>query len=184
MENVLSGSFIVQSVEILDGSMLNMTSVVYDPRLKQFLVSVKNIGTVNAYATPELQDLFINGEYLFVTSDQPVLVKVGSTVEIPINREMTEDDISNNQIVKVKVYYGERPQALIKTLYGEFAFKLRSYDWMIYVLIAIILILIALFFFGRKKCPECGTKNSPLARRCRKCHALLRRRKIQKKHEP
>lgn len=177
MENVLTGNFIVQTVEILDGAVLNMTGVAYDPAKGGFVVSFENTGTVDAYVTPELQDLFINGEYLFVASDTPELVKAGKRAKAFIPFQMTEDDISNNQIVKVKSYYGERPQALIKTLYGEFAFVQTYAVYITYGIIILVLLLILLPFLARRKCHECGTRNSIFARRCRKCHALLRKRR-------
>jgi hypothetical protein len=183
MENVLTGTFLVQSVQILDGAVLNITDVQYDKGASEFLVTVENTGAVDAYATAELQDLFINGEYLFVASEGADLIKAGKTGTLRIAQVMTADDISNNQLVKVKVYYGERPRALIKTLYGEFPFKLKAIDYLLYGGILLVVVLIVLMFIWRKKCPECGTKNPPLNRRCKKCHALLRKRKHVEKKE-
>ena len=47
----------------------------------------------------------------------------------------------------------------------------------------VIYLLLLLFIFGRKKCPECGKRNPPLAKKCRKCGHILRGRRHEGRGE-
>ena len=114
-------------------------------------------------------DLFINGEYITVASPNTELFKQGQSVTFPIEVNLSDSDIQNNPIVKVRAYYGERENSLVKSVYGEYPLKLVSTDYVIYALIVVIIILVLLIVFGRKKCPNCATKNSRTRKHCRKC---------------
>jgi archaellum component FlaF (FlaF/FlaG flagellin family) len=178
LENVLQGTIQVGVVEILDDSIINITSVVYDTNNKEFLVTLENIGTVDAYVNVELQDLFINGEYIIISSPETVLLKPGQKITLKVPTILSDSDIENNPVIKVKAYYGERENSLIKTSYGEFEFKERSVDYVFYILIVLVIILLLLILFGRKKCSNCGTKNSRTRKKCKKCgHNLYHKHK-------
>ncbi|HEY9705270.1 MAG TPA: hypothetical protein V6C58_22720, partial [Allocoleopsis sp.] len=167
LENVLEAQLTVESIEILDGAIINITDVSYDRKNGQFIVTVENIGTVDSYVSIEALDLFINGEYITVSSPEAILLKVGETAKIPLEIELSDADIENNPIVKIKGYYGERENSLIKTIYGEYAFKFKSVDYVTYALIILIIILLLLILFARKKCPHCGHKNSRMRKTCK-----------------
>jgi archaellum component FlaF (FlaF/FlaG flagellin family) len=176
LENVLEAQLNVESIEILDAALINITDVSYDRRNAQFIVTVENIGTVDSYVSIEALDLFINGEYITVSSPEAILLKVGEKAKIPLEIELTDADIENNPIVKIKGYYGERENSLIKTVYGEYAFKFKSVDYVTYALILLIIILLLLILFGRKKCPHCGYKNSRIRKTCKNCGNHLYRK--------
>jgi hypothetical protein len=169
LENVLQGTMNVETVEILDDATINITDVVYDKGNGKFLITIKNIGKVDSYVTPEIQDLFVNGEYLIVASDGTALIKPGQSHTFPIAVVLSDSDILNNPTVKIWAYYGERENSLIKTLKGEYGLKLVQFDFVLYGLIALIAVLILLIIFGRKKCPNCQTVNSRTRKHCRKC---------------
>lgn len=169
LENVLEGTMQVSIVEILDDSLINITSVVYDTNSKEFLVTLENIGGVDVYVNVELLDLFINGEYIIVSSPENLVLKPGQKITLRVAVELSDSDIENNPVIKVKAYYGERENSLIKTRYGEFEFKEKSTDYIFYILIVLIIILLLLILFGRKKCPNCETKNSRTRKKCKKC---------------
>ncbi|HYD03642.1 MAG TPA: hypothetical protein VEC16_05065 [Alphaproteobacteria bacterium] len=169
LENVLEARMEVESIEILDEALINITDVSYDKGDSKFIITVENIGTVDTYVSIEALDLFINGEYITVSSPEAILLKVGKTAKIPLEVELSDADIENNPVVKIKGYYGERENSLIKTVYGEYAFKFQTADYATYALILLIIILILLILFGRKKCKHCGYKNSRLRKTCKKC---------------
>jgi len=182
LENVLEATMKVESVQILDSAMINITNVEYDIKNHKFVVTVANIGTVDSYVSLEATDLYINGEYITVSSPQAVLIKPGKKADIPLDQILSSSDISNNPIVKIKGYYGERENSLIKTIYGEYAFKLKSLDYVTYGLILLIIVLILLIIFGKKKCPHCGHKNSRMRKKCRKCGQLLYKKNEHVEH--
>jgi len=182
LENVLQANMEVQSVQILDNALINITNVVYDNKNQKFIVTVQNIGTVDSYVSLEAMDLYINGEYITVSSPQAVLIKSGKKADIPLEQVMSSADISNNPIIKIKGYYGERENSLIKTVYGEYAFKFKSLDYVTYGLILLIIILILLIIFGKKKCPHCGHKNSRIRKKCKKCGQSLYQKKAHIEH--
>lgn len=177
LENVLQGTVQVGIVEILDDSAINITSVVYDRNNNEFLVTIENIGDVDVYVNLELLDLFVNGEYIIVSSPDTVLLKPDQKVTLKVPVKLSDSDIENNPVIKVKSYYGERENSLIKTIYGEFEFKEKSIDYAFYVLLVLVIILLLLILFGKKKCPNCGTKNSRTRKRCKKCGHNLYERK-------
>lgn len=169
LDNVLEASMQVESVQILDGSVMNITNVEYDKNKKAFILTVENIGTVDSYVSAEITDILINGEYLTISSPGTILVKAGKKAKIEIAASLSDLDISNNPTVKVKIYYGERENSLINTRSAEFPFNLVSLDYATYGLVLLIIILILLIIFGKKKCPHCKHKNSRLNKICKKC---------------
>jgi hypothetical protein len=95
--------------------------------------------------------------------------KESKWVDIPV--DLSEEDYDFNQIVNVNVYYGERPNALVKFIKANFEFRLRGFDYLYYgttllIVVLIILILIALL---RKKCPRCKHRNWRWAKHCKNC---------------
>jgi archaellum component FlaF (FlaF/FlaG flagellin family) len=174
LENVLEAEMRVERVEILDEAMINITDVVYDKKNGLFIITVKNMGAVDSYVSIEALDLYINGEYITVSSPEAVLIKPGKEVKIHLEVKLSDADIENNPIIKIKGYYGERENSLIKTVYGEYAFKYTSPDYITYILIFLIIILLLLIIFGRKKCPYCRYKNPRFRKYCKKCGKPLR----------
>jgi len=108
-------------------------------------------------------------------------LKPGEKITLKVPVILSDSDIENNPVIKVKAYYGERENSLVKTSYGEFEFKEKSVDYIFYILIVLVIILLLLILFGRKKCPNCKTKNSRTRRKCKKCgHSLYQ--KHRKEH--
>ncbi len=173
LENVLEAQLKIESVEILDNSKINITNIVYDKNNNKFIITVENIGTVDSYVSIEAIDLFINGEYVTVSSPKAVLIKVGKKANIPLEVLLSDADVENNPIIKIKGYYGERENSLIKSTYGEYEFKFKSIDYVTYGLILLIIILLLLIIFGRKKCPNCKHKNPRFRKTCKKCGQKL-----------
>lgn len=157
-------------VEVFDSAEINITEMVYDARRKVFMIKLTNIGKVKAYARVELVDLVINNERITFGSKLVELEpKESKWVDIPV--DLSEEDYDFNQIVNVNVYYGERPNALVKFIKANFEFRLRGFDYLYYgttllIVVLIILILIALL---RKKCLRCKHRNWRWAKHCKNC---------------
>jgi len=177
LENVLEAQLNVENINIMDGSVMNITDLEYDKNKKSFVVTLENTGTVDSYVSTELLDVFINGELITVSAPEVALVKAGKTTKINIPVTLTDSDIQNNPVIQVKIYYGERENSLINVKSRGFPFKFKSVDYVTYGLVLLIIILILLIIFGKKKCPHCGYKNSRLRKKCKKCGQSIHKRK-------
>jgi hypothetical protein len=169
LENVLEAQMNVESIEIMDGSIMQIVEVVYDKSKGYFIITVENTGTVDSYISAEMLELYINDEYITISSENIILVKTGKRAKIIIPVELSDKDIENNPTVKIKIYYGERENSLINTQSKEFELKFSGPDYVTYVLILLIIILLLLILFGRKKCPHCKYKNPRFRKYCKKC---------------
>ena len=67
------------------------------------------------------------------------------------NNKLSEEDIEDNEMVKVRAYYGERENSLIKIIEGEFELVLKGADYLSYSLLIIIVLLIILIIWKRYK---------------------------------
>ncbi|MGV8141724.1 MAG: hypothetical protein ACP5NW_04770 [Candidatus Woesearchaeota archaeon] len=169
LENVLEAELEVESIEIMDGSVMQIVDLVYDKNKGHFIITVENTGTVDSYISAEMLDLFINDEYITISSEEIILVKTGKKTNIIIPAELSDNDLDNNPTVRVKIYYGERENSLINTQSKEFQLKLKGPDYVTYILILLIIILLLLILFGKKKCPHCKYKNPRFRKYCKKC---------------
>ncbi len=172
LEQTLQKSLSAEKVSISDGAEIEIVDVLFQKTGSKFLVKVKNIGTVDAYAAAELQDVYVNGEYLVFSTNSATRIKPESTATLVIVSTMTEADATQNPKINVKVLYGERESVLIKTKQAILELKYVTPQIMIYVLVTIIILLLVLFFL-RKKCRHCGHKNPIVRKTCKKCHEKL-----------
>ncbi len=173
LEQTLDKTLVVEKVTVMDEASIELLDAVYSKRDKGFYITVKNIGTVEAYAAAEIYDLYVNTLYGVYGSERTILLKKGETGKIFVPVELVEEDIANNEKINVRVLYGQRENALIKSVSGVFEFKYSSPDLAVYVLIALVVLLLLLLFL-RKKCKNCGYKNPILRKTCKKCKEPLR----------
>ncbi len=151
----------VGSVEVIDNCKVQINEVTLNMRSKQFLVEVENIGTADCFTSIELIDLIVAGEKGTYASDAPVQVGVGNkkTVKVKVSGFEAED-ASDNEQIRIRAYYGERENTLIKVLEGRFELLIKSGDYLFYGLIIIIIALLFILFWKRRKKKEEG--NRPL----------------------
>jgi archaellum component FlaF (FlaF/FlaG flagellin family) len=180
LENVIRGTLAIDTIDVRDSTDIAIVDLVYDTTKSSFYVTIENTGESDAYVQVELIDLWINGGYVTVASDEVYLLKSGEKKKIPVEIEMAEEDLTNsrNSQVSVRAVYGERKHALIKVKTAEFELKVRSFDIMQYAMIggAVLLIILLFLFFRRKKgkkCERCRTMNDKDARVCKKCGHVL-----------
>ncbi len=172
LEQEMQASLRLEEVSIIDGAEIEIIDVSFIQRTSTFLVKVRNVGNVDAYATAEIHDLIIDGDTYIFGTDEVVRVRPGRTATLGVETTMEEEDIPNNEQVRVKVLYGERENALIKIKEGIFPFKFAAPNIMLYVLIILIILLLILFFLN-KKCRHCNAKNPIIRKTCRKCRQRM-----------
>ena len=100
----------------------------------------------------ELIDLSIAGEKTSYGLDKVVSLASGKKKNLRIKiSDFEKEDVEDNERVKVRAYYGERETSLVKVLEGNFDLVLRRADYVFYGLIFVIIILLGLISWKRKK---------------------------------
>ena len=151
MEKVIDTTFEIETVEILDECDIKINSLVYDKRGKRFYVEIENVADVICYADVELVDVLLDGELKNLGSVDIVEIKPGKKAKSRIKAALEEEDIEDNEIIKGKVHYGERKNALIKIKEFQFELVLKGIDYWTFTLILIIIILLILIYLKRRK---------------------------------
>ncbi len=177
MENSIIKTVDISRIAVLDDSEIELEGLVYDKSTQRFYVTIKNIGLVDAYTKPELVGVIVNDEPITRSADSPVFIKKGDSAEIPIKLKLSEADILDNEQVTVKAYYGVRENSLTKTIIADFVLELREGNYLVFVLIAVLLVIIIIFLVARKECPVCRQKNMIHNSRCRRCRAPFNRKR-------
>lgn len=172
LEQTLQKKLNVEKISIIDGAEIEIVDASFQKSSGKFLIKVKNIGDVDAFASAEIVELYVNGEYLIFSSDDVKRIASKGTEILYVTTTMTEEDIPENQKINVKVYYGERESVLVKVKEATLEFKYASPEYVMYVLILLLILLILLFFL-RKKCKACGYKNPIVRKTCKKCKEKL-----------
>jgi len=169
LEFVIDKTFSVSTTDVGDEAQIEITKVQYDKAAGQFLITVKNIGAVDAYVETSIVDVSILDEKQTLGSEETIYLQPGEEKYSIIKAELSDLDIEANPMIHVKAHYGQRQDALIKILEGDFELSLRSFNVWTYLPILLIVLLLLLIFFGRKKCRNCGHKNPRGRKHCKKC---------------
>ncbi|MEK6968648.1 MAG: hypothetical protein AABX51_08565 [Nanoarchaeota archaeon] len=159
----------VDKVSVKDDTLIEIVDLVYDKSRHEFIVTIKNVGTIDAYVNAEIVDLLVNGEATSYGSKEETLIPVGKSVKIriPVD-ELTEADLADNPKVTLVAKYGARQNILTKQLRQEFDLTFKGIDYTIYVLAAVVIILL-LLILTRKKCKKCGRMNNRFVKKCSRC---------------
>ena len=158
MEKEIRKTVKVERVNILDKSKINITEVSYDKGKKSFYVTTKNTGKVGCYVNLELVDVSIAGETVTLGMKKTAYLDVSEKKKLRVKADLTDGDIADNELVKVRAYYGEREDSLVNTFEGEFELLIVSFLYSLimanatfYLLLLIIIILIMLIIWKRYK---------------------------------
>ena len=151
MEKVIDTTFEIETVEILDECDIKINSLVYDKRGKRFYVEIENVADVICYADVELVDVLLDGELKNLGSVDIVEIKPGKKAKSRIKAALEEEDIEDNEIIKGKVHYGERKNALIKIKEFQFELVLKGIDYWTFTLVLVIITLLILIYLKRRK---------------------------------
>ena len=80
-----------------------------------------------------------------------VVYSTEDSYDYDVEEEFEEEDIEDNQRIKVRSYYGERENSLVKILEGTFDVILKGIDYLFYGLLVVITILVFLIIWKRHK---------------------------------
>jgi hypothetical protein len=151
MERVIDITIDVEMVQILDECQIKQNSLVYDKRKGRFYVEIQNIADVDCYVDSELIDVLMDNQRTSFGADDVIEIKSGKKKQQVIKARLADEDIEDNEMVRVRSYYGERQDSLVKVLEGNFELVLKGIDYVFYSLLFIILILILLIIWKRRK---------------------------------
>ncbi len=142
----------VESVKILDKCQIQINGVALNPGRGMFYVEIENTAEIECYVDLELIDLIIAGQKKSYSLDSVSNLKAGQKKELRVKVEDFEkEDMEDNERIKVRAYYGERENSLVKILEGTFEVTKKTTDYMFYTLILVIIILLFLIIWKRKK---------------------------------
>ena len=132
----------------------------YDKRKKTFYVELENVADVTCYADVELVDVSLDGELKNLGSEDIVEIQPGkkakSKIKARLEARLEEEDIDENEIIKGKVHYGERKNALIKIKEFQFELVLKGFDFWTFTLILVIIALLILIYLKKRKNKQKG----------------------------
>ena len=151
MEKVIDTTMDIEVVEILDKCEISLNNLVYNKRKGIFYIEVENIAEVDCYIDVELVDLLIDGVRQSFSAEEILHLEANQKKKQKVNLKLEEEDIENNNAIKVKAYYGERKDSLVKILESEFELVFTGIDYLFYSLLLVILILIFLVIWKRRK---------------------------------
>ncbi len=178
LERVIDAEIPLEIVSVADDSEITLDSVTYNKRKQQFEVGITNIGQTDVYVDTELLDVRILGERMNLGADELLFLKIGESGEAIVLGELSDEELQANKKISARAYYGEREDALVKIVEGEFELAVSSFDIIVYLPIIAIVALVLLIVLSRKKpCHECGHKNKRSKKHCKKCGARLKKKK-------
>lgn len=161
----------IEFVEYIDNSDIEITDVSFDKKKQRFNIIIKNKADEQVYARATLVDLVIDNNKETYTSEK-IRIEAKGEASARINAPLEEIDYEDNEIIRVKARFGQREDALIKSIEQEFPLKFSAFglDWIkigMYAGAALLIIIILLVIIRIAKRPRIP-KHSPPPR-----HRLL-----------
>jgi hypothetical protein len=176
LEFILDGVYPISSVEIRDDTDIDLKNAYYDKTKERFDLYFENIGQKEVYVDSEIIDIIILRERQTLSSEEIINIKKGRTKKAIVSVLLDDEDIENNPNIKVRAYFGERENAMIKVKEWDLELKIKEATWITYVPTVLIIILIILLILAmlKKKCQNCGQKNPRRRKTCKKCGVTLK----------
>lgn len=125
LDRVLRKDMNIESIRAPDNSAFNISGISYDKDAHKLRLAVKNTGEVAAYANAQVT-LLIYGEENVLTQNKPMLIEPGASMDAVFITTLSDTNIEENPLVKVRLNYGERESALAKVLEGNYPLEIRS----------------------------------------------------------
>jgi hypothetical protein len=157
LEKEIRKTIEVETVRVLDECQIDInpdkTEVIVNIRTKIFYITnIENTGKVDCFVDAELVDISIAGQKNSFGLDEVELIKPKSkkTLRIKVN-EFEKEDIEDNGRIKLRIFYGERENSLVKVFEGVFDLILKEVDYLFYSLLAVIIVLAILIIWKRYK---------------------------------
>jgi len=152
LEKEIRKTLDVETVRILDECQIQINEVSLNTRNKQFYINTENIGSVDCYVDLEIIDILIAGQKTTFGLENAAQLNSGQKKNLRIKaEEFEEEDTEDNERIKVRAYYGERENSLVKILEGTFDVILRGIDYLFFGFLTVIVILVGLIVWKRYK---------------------------------
>jgi hypothetical protein len=146
----------VATIAFTDNSLIDVTGASYDKANNALMISIKNNGTQEAYATVSA-DLRIGGSPIKVKSDGASKLDPNTITAISLPVVLNDQDLKDNSQVKVTAAYGAREGFLQKSKEAVLPLAVKEEGMKIdlltvgLVLLVLVLLGLVVFFATRKK---------------------------------
>ncbi|RMF05835.1 hypothetical protein D6764_03785 [Candidatus Woesearchaeota archaeon] len=152
LEFVLQKNMTVSTLKVLDNSQAEIIDAYYDVSNAAFIITIQNTGSTDVFANAEIIGLMVDGEQKNIAGNKNVRVKPGEEGQIAVRQRMTELDLADNPSIKVRVYYGEREEGLIKQKEKEFPLKVKKSNLLVIIgASAAVAVLVLWLIFGKRR---------------------------------
>ena len=152
LEKEIRKTMDVETVRVLDECQIQINGIALNTRNEQFYVNTENTGSVDCYVDLELVDILIASQKTTFSLENAAQLSSGQKKNLRIKAEgLEEEDADDNQKIKVRAYYGERENSLVKILEGTFDVILKGIDYLFYGLLVVIAVLASLIVWKRYK---------------------------------
>lgn len=157
MELEFNSTIPVEVQNINDNSRIEVTRIVYSPRLERFVIYVKNVGDVPTYVTVYLHGVLIDGVPTELKTRQS-LVRAGQTAKLYAKAFLTDADILDNPGIKYTARYGKDSGLPVHITSGSLPLEKETLQDVVlefiqenYILVAAALVLIILLLIVLRK---------------------------------
>lgn len=151
LERIIQFSFPLETIEVMDDTAITIEQLLYDKSKNRFLVKIKNIGEVDTFVDTEVVDLLIMNTAQTFGSEKIIKLKPGQSGYSTISAELVDEDLKNNPEIKVRAYYGQRENALVKVVEAKMIVEIKSMNIWTYLPLTIIIILLILIIIKKRK---------------------------------
>ncbi len=149
LDRVLHKDMKIEQIQAIDNSAFNISGVSYDKDAHKLRIGIKNIGGVTAYAKTQITFL-VYGEENVLTQDKPMLLEPGVSKDAVFITTLSDTNIEENPVVKVRLNYGERESALVKVIEESYPLEVKGNVQIILIAGAIIFIAIIVVRMRKK----------------------------------
>jgi len=158
LERIIDTRIEIETVSILDNCEIALNQLFYNKRANDFIVEIENIADVDCYVKAEAIDVIIDNQRTTLAQEDITKIAVGKKEKVKIDADLSDEDIEDNPRIKIRAHYGERSNNLIKIkeadldlLLSALFFGMTPGDLMFYALLIVIIILVSLIVYKRRK---------------------------------
>ena len=153
LEYKIEGKVLLGNIDINDDSAIEIDKAEYSKGEKRLYVSIRNAGPGDVYVDTEAADVMVIDTKKTLGSTKTVMVPAGATKYSIIKADLSDEDLSSNENVKIKAYYGKTEDALVKIAEKDILLGIKAFDLVILLalLIIILLIIIMVIVIIKKK---------------------------------
>lgn len=139
----------ISVLDLDDQSSIEISDGYYEIDENELNVELNNTGDVDAYTRATVEDIPTGG-VLETHSSDLTEIEAGESRELPIDMELTEDDIEEIDTVSIVADYGERENFMINSVEEEVEFRVVESEINYTLIVLIILIILALLYLTKE----------------------------------